>query len=444
MQSDDEQFEAHADDRRARSARTGSQHVTESRWPKQRDWKRWAGAACCALLVAAAGCSDDTEPGGGTGINNGVDTGPVDTGGGTDADDTGSDAADDTGPTDTGPTDGGADADTGPADTGRDAGDTGSDTSPATDTGTDAGADAGPGFSGTCQNIVDAGALGTTPFSHTIAAGDLADGIKTVCSAGETSGHEAIFSFTAELFAEVQIEVTGATGQVFTEIREGGCDDETASKRCLEQAAHAYDSATTVQQYLVVEAGDGGDLTGATVTLSTQDSTIGLCPNGERYCASTTEVTTCDPGTGDTQTLVCPSGCASDQCVGDTCAAPVAVTGSAQLSGDIRTYTNKTSWGTADATCDAGSPFVVGEDIVFEISGAAAGDTIVVDTTNDTISNTIFIQHGTCSETAACVATGSDTLSHTVTDAGTYYVIIDWAGGFQSQTFDYRVEHQTQ
>jgi hypothetical protein len=377
------------------------------------------------VLMAAPLACDSEEQSTGPDITGTSDTGNTEE---PDAGDTGSEV----------PTDAQSDTDPDPSDADNgDTGDSGDSSTPNGDAGDatfnpidtnrpDPDA-SGPGVSGTCGEIEELGelAFGEQQFEFSFDVNN--DGVRTSCrDLSATSKPEKIYKF--QVSQRAILELTANPNTIF-EVRTDPCGDESSIESCNPNGSlTGLNLSEGVDYYLIVEF-EAEDVSGQDFLFNLNlQSVFTDCGPGQTTCASASAANVCNE-LGSYEEKSCPTGsCTDDACVGDTCANPIAVNSSASMQGDITAFSNKIRGFTACGTSGAGVRFLDGQEVVFLASQLQPNQTITVDASADAISNTIIIQRNACGASEACEhfdLAGGETLSHSVSRAGDYYIIID-------------------
>lgn len=288
-----------------------------------------------------------------------------------------------------------------------------------------------------CEAATD---LGTLDVGSTVTgSGDLfaaSDMTANACSSKENPG-EVMFRFKAGDDGLVRFDATydGAFGAT-VEYRGYNCGNiEDVDVSCYDSEETFF--ATGGTEYLVIVELDSPRGGNFSIDLSLEAG----CQTGDQACDGG-DLKFC---TGDGFDIYgCAGGCATATCMGDSCANPIQVTGSASFNGDLAGYSDNYNFEDSAEFCStgAGTPIPTpGQELVFELPNLSQGQTIVVDTeSNDNNANAIFIANN-CGEPFACAEASllDENLEWTAPSDGTYYVIIDkqFGGG---ETFNYGIE----
>lgn len=295
----------------------------------------------------------------------------------------------------------------------------------------------GPGVTGECGDIEDLGELSQGVEVVSFVYNPDNDGLRTSCRDFDApTTTDKIFKFTVAERSVLALQ--GNTNLTF-ELRSDPCGEESSILTCNPNGRiRGQNIPTGIPIYLIVEF--DGTIDDSEINFQmTLASPFSECRAGQSECVSTTDVKICDIN-GSYETQTCPTGCDSDACIGDSCANPIIVTaGSASMTSDIAAFGNKMSV----YTCGNEGPSapMLGQEVVFATEELSVGQTITVDTTGDAIANTIVIQRETCGAAELCAhydASGGESLSYQVEEAGVHYIIID-AADAASGAADYHV-----
>lgn len=295
----------------------------------------------------------------------------------------------------------------------------------------------GPGVTGECNDIEDLGNLtfGVDIVSFVYNADN--DGVRTSCrDLDAPTKPDKIFKFTVAQRSVLALQ--GNTNLTF-ELRTDPCGEESSVLTCNPSGRiRGRNIPENVPIYLIVEFDGTIDESDINFQMSLA-SPFSECQPGQSECNSPSQVKICN-ASGSYETQSCPTSCDSNACVGDSCANPIQlVNGSASLTSDIAAFGNKISTYTCGESTP--SPAVTGQEVVFVTEELSVGQTISVDTTSDSIANSIVIQRDECGVTAACAqydANGGESLSYQVEADGIHYIIID-AADAATGAADYQV-----
>jgi hypothetical protein len=283
-----------------------------------------------------------------------------------------------------------------------------------------------PPFTGSCEQIVDLGILspGAQTIEFTFDAQN--DFIKTSCSpAGETTA-EKIYKFTLNQPLDV---ATSGGSNITVELRSAPCGDETSVLTCNPDGDLQKSLAPGVDYYLLVEP--QGAAAGGTVVFELEaTSPFQGCRAGSTSCVSADTVEVCEQG-GVTAQYQCPDACDSQSggCAGNSCAAPIVVNATTRVQGSLAAFSNQTTTYMGCPNNAMTGPIQAnGPEVVFSLPGLTIGQTIDVETSQDSINNVILIQQEGCGAQAVCVTpavSDDETAIYTVAAPGDYTVVID-------------------
>lgn len=243
------------------------------------------------------------------------------------------------------------------------------------------------------------------------------DSISTSCG-GASASVERVFSFTLTEASVVAFDVDW-TGQFDGVIDfRTDCLNGATSNLCsdLERGEIALEAGT---HFFVMEVRLGSP---GLYELSLS-ATPAECSPGERSCMGES-LLICSPSSV-AELYACGDTCANNACIGDSCAAPIVVTGTGgTYSGDGFAYDSNFTF-TGNASC--GNVAMPGYELVFSLPGLQAGQIVTVNAaTGDANSNGIFIM-STCEATPTCLAyyLSNEDIDWVVPAAGNYTVVID-------------------
>ena len=301
-----------------------------------------------------------------------------------------------------------------------------------------------------CQGAADKGTV-APGGSRTLSGsfdGSALDGLATSCAASDQAP-ERVFQFTAsaDSIIEMSSSWTGGGGaEAKVEFRRGGCRSASAEESaCYDEDRRFWASKGEVF-YAVVED-DGGAGGSFELELS---ATAAACKPDETTCTQSGQREVCELQAGSPTPVnyTCPADqCASGACKGASCAEPISVsgTGTHTFSGDLYGFDRNMSFGN-NSKCLIGAETVdsKGREVVFAVD-LKKGETLSVDTSNDSVDNLAYIGTTCHSQADAwdCVAAEDVEPNPMTFDApakGTYHLVVDaWSFADSGQQFDYRL-----
>lgn len=283
-----------------------------------------------------------------------------------------------------------------------------------------------------CDEVEDLGELAAD--GSAMASGDTSNFVDTQdASCVEVvdgfSGPENAFKFTVADRALVTVELTSLSTNLTWgfSVNRGTCLNGSEVVCTIAESTQFV--AEPGEEYFIVVQPDAGVDTGQfELALNLQPRECAV--PGERTCMGDT-IQIC----GQMGTLECSGGCTGGRCDGESCDNPIEITAAMTLNGAARAHVDDYNF--ADrASC--GSIDTPGQDFVLSFPGLTAGQTIVVDASqNDDLDHAIFVSDN-CNATAECLASIDlgDRLEYVVENDGDHFVIVDKLSG---STGDYQV-----
>ncbi len=293
-----------------------------------------------------------------------------------------------------------------------------------------------------CEEPQDVGTLDVaTSHSFSGSTAEYADSLLTACGGtAERSGPDYAFQFQVSETATATATLTTTAAIDFViEVRGDECDGEDVGLLCSDSADVQFLVEAGRTYFVVVEPGSGIDR--GDFDLALEFSAGPACtPVGGATCDAG-EVTRCRAN-GEVVSS-CADACSGDGCLGDTCEAPIVVSGSMTFSGDAQAYTNSVDFDD-QPTCSTNGDGIasIGSEVVLSLPGLTAGQTVTVDGSTDDVDQAIFVQQ-TCGDSAECLAAVDlgDRLTFDVTADGDYFVVVDRLD-VQDKPFNFTVDIQ--
>lgn len=386
----------------------------------------------CLMICAWAGCSNDPDPGPDiipSANTGGKDTGSTSDSGDADVEDVGGDAD---AARDTLDDSGGGDADVG--ELGGDA-----------DADADENGDGGDGdpVDPLCGAVIELGDLsGGYDESFTLDFTQYEDRFSTSCT-GVASGSEAVFAF--RLVDPGNLHVS-SDAPLAIELRVNSCRD---SDRLFCSEVIDVELNVGPKFYLVVEHLEGAAIDDAELQIRYESpevcDEVGLseCLDEETLRACNVRRSSPDiPRWGESE---CPTGCADDRCLGDSCAAPIVVEDEVDLVASHLVLFDQHNSFEVDNCGPNNTPgeFLMGRELVFELPNLTPEHRVVVETYHPVETFSLLFKES-CDDEQVCLdqMVGEGPHIFEPPAEGTYYLFAETHSDLEG-SFEIRVEVQS-
>ncbi len=290
-----------------------------------------------------------------------------------------------------------------------------------------------------CGPVVDLGWLMPGKQTLSIDLSKLENRLNTGCSNAKPDSNEAVFSF--RLYDEGILSLSSSS-PVASELRRRPCENDDLGLFCKENGFSEHVAGAGIWFLVLEDLSQSAD--------GILEVELGLEPTprcderGTAQCEDGNTIVKCDltatsPDIARLTRGTCAQGCSNGRCVGDSCDAPIVVTGQVEVSGNGAVYFD-THDSRAGDSCDQ-DPLAYDEpELVFELSNLKAGNKVIVKTTGEIVPHNILIKTS-CEETSACVGYFEETspASWEVPNDGTYYMFVE-NGGWAPSEFQISIE----